>query len=153
MGRAFSPPIPRLVSETQGVALGWYNGAPLALSFVGVIGTFPAMIAARLGIKPIRAIVLTRNRADLCDCPGSKSSRFLRSPCPFDLTFVAGGRILEGMSILSQCVAVALIMCMYVHVPGPRACGFETASAISAFQFQPERPGSLMRIRAAVFLE
>lgn len=52
------PSDPLIGNESQGVALGWYNGAPLALGFAGAIGTFPVRIAVWLGVRPIHAIAL-----------------------------------------------------------------------------------------------
>ena len=40
--RAFSPFPLCLMLATQAYGLGWYKGAPLALSFAGAIETFPA---------------------------------------------------------------------------------------------------------------
>jgi len=42
MNWAFSPFPVRLTLITQADGLGWYKGAPLALSFAGAIGRFPA---------------------------------------------------------------------------------------------------------------
>ena len=58
MNWAFSPFPVRLTLITQADGLGWYKGAPLALSFAGAIGRFPARIAMRLGVRPIHAIAL-----------------------------------------------------------------------------------------------
>ena len=49
MNRAFIPFSLRLTLITQADGLGWYKGAPLALSFAGAIGTFPGRIAVQLG--------------------------------------------------------------------------------------------------------
>jgi len=46
---------------TQADGLGWFKGAPLALSFAGAIGTFPARIAVQLGVGPIDAIALMKH--------------------------------------------------------------------------------------------
>jgi len=46
------------MSETQGVALGWDNGAPLALRVAGAIGAFPARTAVWLGVRSMHAIDL-----------------------------------------------------------------------------------------------
>jgi hypothetical protein len=40
IGRAFSPPISQLRPETQADGLGWYIGAPLALSSAGTLRRF-----------------------------------------------------------------------------------------------------------------
>lgn len=45
---------------TQADGLGWYNGAPLTLSFASADRTFPARIAVRLGVEPIHADTLLR---------------------------------------------------------------------------------------------
>jgi hypothetical protein len=58
IGRAFGPPISQLPPETQADGLGWYIGAPLALSSAGVLEEFPARIAILLGVRPIHAIAL-----------------------------------------------------------------------------------------------
>ena len=42
--------------ETQGDALGWYNGAPLALGFAYLNGVFPARLAVRLAVRRKDAI-------------------------------------------------------------------------------------------------
>lgn len=58
IGRAFSPPISQLSPETQADGLGWYIGAPLALSSAGTLEAFPVRIAIPLGVRPIHAIAL-----------------------------------------------------------------------------------------------
>jgi len=67
INRAFSPFALRLTLITQADGLGWYKGAPLALSFAGAIGTFPGRIAVQLG-----------GRAHSCDCLGIEHGLRLR---------------------------------------------------------------------------
>ena len=56
ISRAFGPPALPLGTLTQGVALGWDNGAPLALGFVGDFAAFPTRLAARLGFRQVHQI-------------------------------------------------------------------------------------------------
>jgi len=58
--RAFSPPIRQLAPETQADGLGWDNGAPLALSFAGSIGTFPVRVAVQLGLEQFVRLPFSR---------------------------------------------------------------------------------------------
>jgi len=51
INRAFSPLRLHMASVTQADGLGWDNGAPLALSFAGSIGTFPVRVAVQLGLE------------------------------------------------------------------------------------------------------
>ena len=61
ISRAFSPFLLLLVSATQADGLGWYIGAPLALSFAGAIGTLPARLAVRLGAGRFMRLPWDRN--------------------------------------------------------------------------------------------